>query len=650
MVATKLSSDVGFEQIQARYALEREKRQGQNVTTQYDDIAKSSKFKYLAENPWIHDDQGSPAQNPPIRDSEHCKVLIVGAGYGALLFAVRLVLEANFAAKDIVFADSAGGFGGCWYWNRYPGLMCDIESACYLPLLEETGYVPKHRYGYGPELKEYAGLVASTWNLQNRGLFYSTAQKAKWDAGTSTWHTTIHREAPNQPSETMEIRSDLLILASGIINRPKMPRFPGLEGYKGHIFHTSRWDYNYTGGSPENPKLDQLNGKKVAFIGTGSTGIQAIPELAKYAGHLLVFQRTPSAVDVRDQRPIEADEFRRDIADKPGWQAQRRENLSAFFSNLPNLPDRDLVDDGWSKAPSLSALAGGPRAAGVTDENLNDYIGELHQLDLPRQQRIRARVDSVVKSPTVASSLKPWYASWCKRPCFHDDYLDAFNRPNVQLIDTAGRGVDGFSARGPLVNEQEFDADVVILGTGFEPFVIGSPAYRAGMSIIGRDGLSMDDKWDSGIETLHGLMIRGFPNLFLSGNLSQAGASWNNVHSMDVLARHTAFILTASEKAHASGACDSSRKIVIEPSKQAEDAWTKRVSSGAPGFGAMNTCLPSYSNADERVESELDEAARKEKVAKGKYWPKGILDFIETIKTWESETNLNDLDVVVKTS
>lgn len=258
MVGTTIPSKT-YEQIQLRYALERQKRQHLDVTTQYDDIAKSSKFKHLADNPWIQDTPTSATQNPPIRDSEHCKVLIIGAGYGALLFAVRLILEAEFSAEDIVFVDSAGGFGGCWYWNRYPGLMCDIESACYLPLLEETGYVPKHRYGYGPELKEYAELVARTWNLENRALFYSTAQNATWNEDTSTWLSTIQREEPNQSNQPMQVRSDHLILASGIISRPKMPRFPGLEEYKGHIFHTSRWDYNYTGGSPDDPKLDKLS-------------------------------------------------------------------------------------------------------------------------------------------------------------------------------------------------------------------------------------------------------------------------------------------------------------------------------------------------------------------------------------------------------
>lgn len=644
MIEPTAPSEERLKQIQERYAIEREKRIRHDNVLEYDDIAKSSRFSRLAENPWVDDTSSPTPPRLPIQNTGNCKVLVVGAGYGGLLFAVRFILEAGFSPEDFVFVDTAGGFGGTWYWNRYPGLMCDIESACYLPLLEESGYIPKHRYGYGPELRQYAETIARKWKLEDRALFYSTAQKAAWNEDSSTWDVTIERQLPNKPIETMDIQADYLILASGIINRPKMPRFPGLDTYTGHLFHTSRWDYDYTGGTAEDPTLDRLKGKKVAFIGTGPTGIQAIPQLAKFAGHLYVFQRTPSAVAVRDQRTVDPDEWLREVAGKSGWQARRRDNLSAFLSNIDDLPEQNLVDDGWTRAPTICALSGTPRAAKVTEETLDAYIENLHRLDLPRQEQIRARVDEIVKSPSVASALKPWYASWCKRPCFHDDYLETFNLPNVQLVDTLGKGVDGFSSKGPLYNNQEFEADVTILGTGFEPFVIGSPAFRAGMQVTGRGGLSMDDKWASDLGTLHGLMSRGFPNLFLAGNIAQASAAWNNVHSTDIMAKHSAYILNAAKAKHCAGDHEGQSKIIVEPTRDAEESWTKRVAAGASGFGAISKCLPSYYNADILAASDTEAQAKKAKLAKASSWAGGILDFAETLKTWENGSNLSDLE------
>jgi cation diffusion facilitator CzcD-associated flavoprotein CzcO len=636
-----------FEQIQARYAIEREKRLRPGAVTRYFDIAKSDKFKHLTQDPWTRWTSPSLSRSLPIHDGAHSKVLVVGAGYGALMFAVRLILEANFTADDIVFVDSGAGFGGTWYWNRYPGLMCDIESACYLPLLEESGYIPKHRFGYGPELREYAELVASKWNLTNRALFKSTAKEAVWDETASQWRLTIEREVPSGPNETWEIRSDFLILASGIINRPKMPDFPGLDSYTGHIFHTSRWDYAYTGGAPENPEMRNLKGKRVAFIGTGSTAVQAIPELARWAGHLYVFQRTPSAVDVRDQRTIDAEKWLQEVARNPGWQKDRRENLSAFFSNAEKLPEENMVKDGWTYAPSLCALSGSPQAEKVTEDNLQEYLDAMHRLDLPRQEKIRARVDEVVHSTELAGRLKPWYASWCKRPCFHDGYLQTFNLPNVELVDTDGKGVDGFSATGVLFNDQEYEVDLIILGTGFESFVIGSPAFRAGMSIIGRDGLSMDDKWEGDLAILHGLLVRGFPNLFLSSSLSQAGASWNNVHTMDIMARHAAFILAQADK-KLSGSIKGGKKIVIEPTRAAEEAWSAKVVQGAHVFAPIGTCLPSYSNAaDLDAASAPNAKEQKLKLLQRRAWPKGVTDFSRTLEDWQNKGDLEGLDLRV---
>lgn len=632
-------SDLTLTQTLAKYDEERDKRLRPDGLDQYADIGKTEKFKHFGKDPWTTPDNPYLQKPRPMADGHHCKVLIVGAGYGALLFAVRF-LEAGFHAEDIVFVDSAWGFGGTWYWNRYPGLMCDVESSCYMPLLEETGYIPKHRYSYGPELREYAELVAAKWKLTDRALFGTTIQSAHWDEERSEWVTSVVMEHPHETlgPTPAQMRSDYIVLASGFLNRPKLPRLQGLSNFQGHMFHTSRWDYGYTGGTPTIPDLHQLRGKKVAFLGTGATGIQAVTQLARWADQLTVLQRTPSAVGVRGQLPIDAALWKQEVQGKPGWQRARRENMAAFLSHLPDSPTENLVDDGWTHFPSFSGLVGSPRVTGLDASNVAQYVEALHRLDLPRQQSIRDRVANTVRDPATAAALQPWYPGWCKRPCFHDEYLDTFNLPNVTLADTDGHGIDGFTERGVLCNGREIEADVVILGTGFEPFSAGSPAFRAGMTITGQGKHSMDEKWQHMPGTLHGLLTRGFPNLFLSG-LTQAGSTVNVVHSVDVLATHASHILKLA-RAHAA----KEQKIIIQPTEAAEEAWSMRVAAGAYGYAGVSGCTPSYTTREGKrmqANTETDQI----RMARGLGWSRGILDFISVLTDWQTNGDLSDLEI-----
>ncbi|KFZ14406.1 hypothetical protein V502_06091 [Pseudogymnoascus sp. VKM F-4520 (FW-2644)] len=627
-----------FKQILTKYEQERAKRLRPEGIAQYVDIAKSEKFNHYADDPWSpEDDINIPY---PIQDETHAKVMIVGTGFGALLYAVRLIESGLFGAEDMIFVDSAWGFGGTWYWNRYPGLMCDVESSCYMPLLEEMGYTPKHRYAYGSELREYAEMVARKWSLRDRAAFGSTISEIIWDENDSQWVTSITRNRRNGETQALKLRSDYVALTAGILNRPKLPRLDGLDKFAGHIFHTSRWDYNYTGGNPESleePILEKLKGKRVGLIGTGATAIQVVPQLAKWADHLYVFQRTPSAVNVRGQRPITPEHWE-SVANGKGWQRTRRENMAAFLSNGVEAPKKNLVDDGWTHFPSFSGLVGSPRVANLTSDNVEQYVGDLHALDMPRQEEIRARAAAIVKDAATAESLKPWYPGWCKRPCFHDEYLETFNKPNVTLVDTAGKGVDGLSRNGVIFEGKEYDVDLLILSTGFESFTVGSPAYRAGLKIIGRDGLNMDDKWSSGVATFHGLMTRGFPNLMLTG-FAQAGSTVNVVHSMDVLASHAAHIISAATKQS-----EPSKRLVIEPTKRAEEDWSIQVASQAYGYAALPGCTPSYANAEGARKKTLTVEGQF-KMARGLAWGKGIIDFISTLQVWEAENDLSALEI-----
>ncbi|KAM5350080.1 hypothetical protein ACJ41O_006585 [Fusarium nematophilum] len=639
MDSVRIQEDA-FSSVLAKYEVEKQKRLRPDGLAQYVNADASEKFKHYAEDPWIKLDNKQRTQPPPpIADGGHSKVLILGAGYAALTFAVRLIEQAGFKADDFVFVDIAGGFGGVWYWNRYPGLMCDVESACYLPLLEETGYIPKNKYSYGPELKAYAELIATKWNLQGRGLWQSTVKDATWGEGNAEWVYTITRKtSETKPEETLKIRSDFFIPVSGLLSRPKLPNIAGLENFDGHVFHTARWDYTYTGGSPQDSALIHLKDKKVAFLGTGATGVQAIPALAGWVKKLYIIQRTPAGVAERGQRPIDPAQWQKDTA-KKGWQRERRENMASFLSNDPNPPPR-IVDDGWTFFPGWSAIVGGPLAAAVTGENVEEYVGSLLALDFPRQEAIRARVDAIVRDRATAEALKAWYPGWCKRPCFHDEYLQVFNLPNVELIDTDGKGLERCIKTGVVAGGRELDIDLLILGTGFEPWSAGSPAYRANATITGRGGLSMDQKWHDSIGTLHGVFTRGFPNLLLPGT-AQTGATVNYIHLADDLAQHAAYVLrAASKKAESEG----KKKVVIEPTESGEMGWTMAIASRAYAVAGLSICTPSFLTAEGAL-SRMTSPEDQLKVAKGVPWAKGMADFERELEVWRAKGDLEGLDI-----
>ncbi|KAH0534210.1 hypothetical protein FGG08_007198 [Glutinoglossum americanum] len=621
-------------QVQQKYAQEREKRLRADGNEQYIDLSYSDKFKHFRDDPWVDPDAPPAGANVP--SGSRYKVLILGAGFGGLLSAVRLI-EAGIDVNDIRLVDTAGGFGGTWYWNRFPGLMCDVESYIYMPLLEETGYMPKHRYSYGPELRGYANLIAEKWNLADKALFQTEVRHLGWDDTTKEWVVNLTQMPKGGEEREFEVQSQFVILASGVLNHPKIPKIPGLEEFQGHSFHTSRWDYAYTGGSPTNPSLEKLKDKRVGIIGTGATAIQAIPQLAKWAKHLYVFQRTPSSIDVRDQRPTDEQWWSEEVQGQRGWQRKRNLNFAAQFVDTGPKPEDNLVNDGWSKFDSYSAQVGSPTL--VTMETMAQHIAALHALDLPRQERIRARVDAIIDDKAVAAKLKAWYPGWCKRPCFHDDYLIAFNQPNVTLVDTDGRGIDALTPAGVRAAGAEFPLDVLIFSTGFRSPTLGSSAGKANLTVIGRGGQSLEDKWTQGVSTLHGVLSRGFPNLFFPG-LSQSGVTANYTFIMDSLARHVAFILAATKAQAATG-----QRVAVEPSPEAEQAWTMQILARAISFAGMSGCTPNYINR----ECELDRGSNEEQMrtAQSAPWGDGFASYLDVIEGWRAK---GDLEGVVITA
>ncbi|KAK7048657.1 Phenylacetone monooxygenase [Favolaschia claudopus] len=625
------------EAIRQKYIDERNKRVRSDGLNQFLKVTDSDKYKYLDDDPWV-DHESLNRASPAIADGDEVKFLIVGAGFGGLLFAVQLI-EAGFSAADIRLVDSAGGFGGTWYSNRYPGLMCDIESYIYVPLLEETGYMPKHRYSYGAEIREHTERIAAHWGITDNALFRAHCHSAQWDDSAKRWnvHLTENRGPIEAPKE-VHVKAQYVLLASGAFNIPQIPRLPGFAQFNGQHFHTSRWNYDITGGSQADWTLDKLKDKSVGIIGTGATGVQVVPQLAKWARHLYVFQRTPASVDVRGQRPTDLDEWNKITAAR-GWQRIRSENFNTRLVNTP--VGENLVDDSLTHIPSYSAVMGTPGI--ISPDKLPEHIAKLHAHDLERSERIRARTSEVVKDPTTADKLKHWYPAWCKRPTFHDDYLPTFNLPNVTLVDSDGKGPDAVTEGAIIVDGVPYPIDVLVLSTGYSLAVegsSGSPAQRAnGMKVAGRDGLDMDELWlKEGAGTLHGVASHGFPNLFVTG-IVQTGVSANFTFTLMLLTSSIAKTLAAAERRVV-----PSNRVTVEVTKAAQDEWVAEVLKRSNRLAVMRACTPSYFNGQGAID-RITDPQKQMKASRGTTWGEGVVNFTELLTAWQEEGELRGYEV-----
>ncbi|KAL5334679.1 hypothetical protein BJX70DRAFT_377415 [Aspergillus crustosus] len=623
-------------QVEAKYEKERQIQLGSRGAVEDIEITRNEAFQHFAQDPWAAKNRVDvEAQRERLLHPSHHKIVIIGAGYGGLLFAVRLIQTGQFQARDLVLIDSAAGFGGTWYWNRYPGLMCDTESYIYMPLLEETGYMPRYKYASGHEIREHAERIADRYGVADRAIFRTAVQRLDWEERDKTWKVAGVKLNSDDTKEPFQLSADFAIMASGSFASPRVPNYRNIFDYKGKLFHTARWDYRYTGGSVENPKMTGLADKRVAIIGTGASAIQIVPQLAQSSRELVVFQRTPGAVDVRNNHPTDPAWWKAEIeADGPGWQSRRQVNFNAFTCNEKMLPVVNKVGDGWTRMPSFSVLIGGPQSLEP------DYIDQMRPVDLARQTEIRSRVQKIVHSPAAADVLAPWYPGWCKRPCFHDEYLHAFNRPNVQLVDIRHGGISHFTPKGLVANGVEYELDAIILSTGYTvPVTRASPAGRANISVTGRAGVTMEAKWANGLATLHGVMTRDLPNLFFAGT-SQAGACVNLIYAVDQNAIHVAHILSEARRRLPA---DYSR-LVIQPTHEAEEAWTMEILKRAAGFRGIAGCTPGYLNGYGMDASSLS-PEEQGKMARLAAWGEGIASYVHELEAWRSTGDLGGIEM-----
>ncbi len=594
------ATDLGFDAdaLREKYRTERDKRLREDGNEQYVEMA--GEFSHYIEDPYVD----APLQREPLNDE--VDIIIIGGGFGGLLAGARL-REAGIGSIRMI--DKASDFGGTWYWNRYPGVACDIESYVYLPLLEETGYMPKKKYIDGVDIMDYSQRIARHFNLYDDVCFQTEVREVRWDEASERWIVrTNHDDA---------MRARFVIMSNGPLNRPKLPGIPGITDYKGHTFHTSRWDYEYTGGDA-NGGLDRLADKVVGIIGTGATAVQCVPHLAEGAKHLYVFQRTPSSIDERNDRPTDTQWW---SSLKPNWHQERMDNFNLLVSG--GVAEEDLVKDGWTEIiRNLIFMVQSEENADLSPEALAQ---KMELADFQKMEQIRARVDKIVNDGNVAESLKPYYRQFCKRPCFHDDYLPTFNRDNVTLVDTEGRGVERITEHGVVANGTEYPLDCIVFGTGFE---VGTGySRRCGFETYGRGGESLTEHWADGARTMHGLHLHGFPNCFQMGHV-QSGFTANYPHALNEQAKHISYII---------GQCQKGNHKVVEATAEAEQAWVDTIVQLARvNENFLADCTPGYYN---------NEGKPGERSRQDTNFGLGPVAFFKVLEDWREEGSLEGLSL-----
>ncbi|MEP0203032.1 MAG: NAD(P)/FAD-dependent oxidoreductase [Halioglobus sp.] len=584
--------------IRAKYRQERDKRLRPEGNEQYLEL--KDQLAHYLDDPYV-----AVAEREPRTD--HVLFAMIGGGFAGLVTGARLK-EAGIG--DVRIIEKGGDFGGTWYWNRYPGAQCDTASMVYMPLLEETGHMPTEKYAHGPEILSHSQAIGKQYELYDNALFHTQVKALEWDDARKVWRIQTDRGD--------DFTAKYVAMGTGPLHVPKLPGIEGIESFQGHSFHTSRWDYDYTGGDPKGAPLEKLADKRVAIIGTGATAVQCVPHLARACKALYVCQRTPSSVDVRDNAPIDPNWFK-EIA-TPGWQERWLENFAT--NQTGSLAAEDLVQDGWtdlSRRVRERIMTLPPEQ--MTPDNM---LAAFEDADHEKMEEIRARVDTIVADKDAAQKLKAWYRQLCKRPCFHDEYLQSFNEPGAQLIDTDGKGVERITPTGVVVGGKEYEVDCIIYASGFE---VGTPhERRSGFDMVGRDGVKLSEYWAEGMRSRHGIHVHGFPNAFLVQMTQGANLLSNFPHNLSESAKTVASVV---KHAQDTGAAE------VDVPREVEEEWLELLRQGIGMILGSNECTPGYYNnegQDRGVEAEL---------AVGH--PEGAVAYFNYIRQWRDSGEFEGL-------
>jgi len=581
-----------------KYRIERDKRLRPEGNRQY--IKIEGEFSEYLEDHFVRE----RVEREPL--DVDLNVLVIGGGFAGLQAAAQLRM---LNVDDVRIVERAPDFGGNWYWNRYPGAACDSESYGYFALLEETGYMPSSRFPDAAEIQEHATRIGRHFDLYKDALFQTNVTSLVWDQDADRWLAGTDRGD--------RLRPRFVILAGGETMNIKLPGIPGIRSFKGHSFHTARWDYNYTGGSVKG-KLDKLKDKRVAIIGTGCSGIQVVPHLGESAQQLLVIQRTPALVDPRNNAPTDQSWVN---GLEPGWQELRVQHLFADMEGRAAEPanDKGFCDQHRELRRLAAEVTKAADEAGV--ELTTRDVLELS--DMQYMERVRDRIGSVVMDPATAESLKPYYATWCKRPAWNDAYLETFNRPNVTLVD-APDGVERITETGLVVNGIEYEVDLIVYGSGLE--VGHSSVFKiARFPIVGRGGVTLDEHWADSFHNMHGVLVHNLPNYFQMTVIG-AGLGINYIYPNGKQAEHIAWIIRH---------CIDEQIASVEPTRDAEDEWRRALDdSHSPEsnpvwaeYGNVRAaCTPGYMN------NEGD--AQDNKGIFANIYGFGALGYIKLLEDW----------------
>ena len=563
-----MTDTIDRDALRAKYRAERDKRLRPDGNDQY--VQPTGKFAHLLDDPYV-----TPVERDPVFDD--VMVAFIGGGFSGLTCGARLK---QAGITDVRIIEGGGDFGGAWYWNRYPGAMCDTAAMVYLPLLEETGHMPTMKYVFAPEIHAHARRIATTFDLYDKALLSTAVTALEWDDDRSRWVISTDRGD--------RFTARFVAMGTGPLHRPKLPGVPGIHDFAGHTFHTSRWDYDYTGGDPAGAPMTGLADKRVGIIGTGATAVQCIPYLARDAGDLFVFQRTPSSIDVRNNHPIDPEWF---TELGPGWQQKWLTNFATLQTG--GFADEDLVKDGWTDISQrirdkVIALMSAPPDTHAPTMSFGPemMLRAYEESDDEQMEEIRARVEEIVGDDAAADALKPWYRQLCKRPCFHDEYLQSYNQPNCHLIDSDGKGVERIDETGVWVGGQHYELDCIVFASGFE---VGTDTKRrSGFETTGRDGETLTEHWEGGMRSFQGMHLNGFPNLFIVGPAQGANLISNVTQNLTEAGTTIACIVGHALE---TGADE------VEVTQAAEDAWIELLESGPRRTMMGNPeCTPGYYN------------------------------------------------------
>ena len=472
---------------------------------------------------------------------DDCDVVVVGAGFAGL-YQVHRLHRAGFRVRAF---EKGADVGGTWYWNRYPGARCDIESIVYSYSFDadlQREWKWPQRYAEQPDILRYLQHVAERFDLRRHFAFETAVEAARYDAATRRWHV--------RTSGGEELSTRFLVMATGCLSKPLEPDFKGLAQYRGARYLTGRWPHEGV----------DFTGKRVAIIGTGSSSIQASPIIAEQAEHLFVFQRTPQYAIPAWNRALTDEEMRhaQETYDQIRRLVRQSEVGIAYASPDHGAKEaspeslRQQLEFAWARGGYLM-LAAYPDV--VTDLESNKLVSDWVK------EKIRARIED----PEIARKLMPEYPMGAKRLCVDTNYFEIFNRDNVSLVDLRESAIDGFTERGlRLANGTEYPLDAVVFATGFDAMT----GALLAVDIRGREGLSLRDKWRNGTLNYLGVTVSGFPNLFMITGPGSPSVLYNMVASIE---QNVDFVCDTIEYLREHGLAS------IEARPREERAWTKYV-------------------------------------------------------------------------